>query len=205
MYRVSQKRYFLNCWTCLAPIMHIVLIYIGWCCPILALIYFSQNAHCFNCNGLHNDCSVLGSPSLGPVDPQKLNFWPPKKQFWSRIGSKFDLVQFLDLGVLITSGQRIWTTFRMIFSGIPHSAIFWAINQIPKYGQIKPNNPKNGHLGVLGDFRDPPGPFLVGPKGSTLELLTPWGAKLKKAHRRLKGATFFPGAFLKGALLTQNV
>ena len=41
-----------------------------------------------------------------------------------------------DWGVLRTSGQRLWATFIMLFSGIPHLAMFIALSQIVKYPNI---------------------------------------------------------------------
>ena len=40
------------------------------------------------------------------------------------VAPKFDLVITFDWGVLLTQGQRVWTAFCKIFSGIPHLTIF---------------------------------------------------------------------------------
>ena len=49
------------------------------------------------------------------------------------VAPKFDLVITFDWGVVLTQGQRVWTAFCKIFSGIPHLTIFGS----PKYaGQI---------------------------------------------------------------------
>ena len=65
------------------------------------------------------------------------------------VAPKFDLVITFDWGFYShkSQGQRVWTAFCKIFSGIPHSPIFSA----PKYAcqirhicQIQPNTAKYG-------------------------------------------------------------
>ena len=56
------------------------------------------------------------------------------------VAPKFDLVITFDWGVLLTQGQRVWTAFCKIFSGIPHLTIFGS----PKYARQMP------YLAIIG-------------------------------------------------------
>ena len=88
------------------------------------------------------------------------------------VAPKFDLVITFDWGVVLTQGQRVWTAFCKIFSGIPHSPIFSA----PKYAcqirhicQIQPNTARCGIWHT----------YLGEPN------MVKWGIPCKKQFRRV--------------------